>query len=224
MPQWRMICPGLFEGIPNPPLSDEQLDARAKLSLMPLLTAETHRFSTWKHRDGLDDVFTYCFNFASGIHQKPFLTLAGPPGTGKTHLALAIGWSWLETGRGLVRYYQVESLLDALRRGYDKEKQETNESTTMLLNFAAKCSLFIIDDLGAETTTEWAHKKLDEIIDTRYISKLSTIITTNVEPSRLPPRIVDRLWEGKVFVLDAESYRRRDIEGDNGPGGVNAEL
>ena len=207
---WDLIVPGVYELKPGARLTDEQIDGRITLSHLPRTTQKSHRFSSWKHRAELSTAWDYCYQFTSGIPTKPFLTLSGIPGTGKTHLALAIAWTWLETGKGLVSYYQVETLLDALRRGYDKEKRKPNEDTDTILNYISSCSLAVLDDLGAESTTEWAWKKLDEIVDARYINKLATVITTNGSPGQLSPRIADRLFEGEIIILDSDSYRRRD--------------
>jgi len=158
--------------------------------------------------------------FASGKTEHHFLSLLGVPGTGKTHLTLAAAWDWLETGRGTVAYRQVEAFLDELRWGYAAHNAYTQkqasglesvqvEDPNVLINFVKICSLLVLDDLGAEKTTEWAGAKLDEIIDHRYVNGLPTIITSNLAMDQLLPRIADRLMEGKVFVLKASSYRRK---------------
>jgi len=206
---WDLIVPGVYELKPGARLTDAQIDGRITLSHLPRTTQKSHRFSSWKHRAELSTAWDYCYQFTSGVPTKPFLTLSGVPGTGKTHLALAVAWTWLETGKGLVAYYQVETLLDALRRGYDKEKRKPNEDTDTILNYLSFCSIVVLDDLGAESTTEWAWKKLDEIVDARYINKLPTVITTNGAPGQLSPRIADRLFEGEIIILEADSYRRR---------------
>jgi DNA replication protein DnaC len=104
----------------------------------------------------------------------------------------------------------VEALLDTLRRSYNRKEYQADEDAETILNYTSKCSLAILDDMGAESVTEWAWSKLDSIVDYRYIHKLPLIVTTNVAPNRLPPRIADRLYEGPVLILEGESYRRRE--------------
>ena len=100
---WTMLIPGVYQGVPGQMLSDEQLEGRITLSRLPRITQQTHRFSTWQKRDELIEACDYVYKFACGIPEKNFLTLAGQPGTGKTHLALACAWSWLETARQSTR-------------------------------------------------------------------------------------------------------------------------
>lgn len=183
---------------------------RAAMSHLPTATAETHRFATWKQLRHLQHIFTQSQRFAAGHCTHHFLTLVGRSGTGKTHLALAIAWGWLESGRGTVFYYQVEELLDALRAGYNTRDPTATEHIYGILNLAMTASLLVLDDLGAEKSTEWAEAKLDEIVDNRYINRRPMVVTTNLGMSSLAPRISDRLAEGQVHILKTGSYRQRE--------------
>jgi len=165
---------------------------------LPLATRGTHRFERFRPGPGTAKALSYARSFLDGEGGHPFLTLA-----------LAIGWQQIETRLASVGYYQVESLLDELRRGYTNDQAERGTDTYATLQFLRSCQLLILDDLGAEKATEWSTAKLDEIVDYRYINRLPTVFTLNVEPERLAPRLVDRLMEGQVFVLDAASFRRR---------------
>jgi DNA replication protein DnaC len=176
---------------------------------LPLPTRDTHRLEHFHPGPGTAKALTYARSFPDTKNKHPFLTFAGAPGTGKTHLAIGIAWHQLETRRGSLAYYQVESLLDELRRGYTSDQAEKGTDTYATLHFLKNCDLLVLDDLGAEKATDWSTAKLDELVDHRYIHRLPTVFTLNVAPSDLPPRLADRLLEGKVFVLEAPSYRRR---------------
>lgn len=165
------------------------------------------------------------------------LTLQGDCGLGKTHLAISSGWETLlrlknefkddkvnEEDEGKYRqrktphsqdiidmysviYRQTGALLNELRSGYK------DDTFGKLLEDCKNCRLLILDDLGAEQKTEWAFSMLDEIIDSRYINRERTIITTNVKPSKLSERIASRLSDteiSEVVVMKGEDYRMID--------------
>jgi DNA replication protein DnaC len=203
---WRKVAPGIYEGIPGEE-KDEELEMRVKLSNIPIMTVKTHRLATWKHR-GSEPFWPKIEQYAAGVPDHPFLTLVGTVGTGKTHIAHALAWAWLELGR-TVLYYQVEVLLDALRRGYSSWQAGNADGYDNIIGFSRNVGLLILDDFGAQHETEWAVSKLDQIIDCRYEHRRPLVVTTNLALNRLPPRIDDRLSEGLLVQLAGESFRKQ---------------
>ncbi|MDV2988552.1 MAG: ParB/RepB/Spo0J family partition protein [Dehalogenimonas sp.] len=137
-----------------------------------------------------------------------FLTLAGPPGVGKTHLAQAIGWQWAEELKFAFRYVQAERMMDGLRRCFDSRSTGPEDNFDTQLNLLCKIPLLILDDLGTESTSDWSRAKIQSIIDERYENGRLTVFTLNGEPGMLGARIASRLREGVVVVMDAQDYRQ----------------
>jgi DNA replication protein DnaC len=203
---WNKIMPGVYECKPGEE-KDEELELRLKMSNIPITTLKTHRLATWQHR-GSEPWWSAIAQYADGSYNHPFITLLGTVGTGKSHIAFALGWSWLENGK-TVLYYQVENLLDALRRGYSSWQGGNPDGYNGILQFTQNVGLLILDDFGAQHETEWAVSKLDQIVDYRYEYKKPLVATTNLALNRLPARIADRLSEGVLIQLTGESFRKQ---------------
>lgn len=180
-----------------------------KLSGIPVETQMKLRIYTFLPREGTKQALEEVRYFVSHDCPKhPFLTLTGPAGLGKTHLAIGIGWHWLENyTKQQVRYWQVQDLLSTLQRGYSAVDPAQKHELTSCLYEATHVPLTILDDLGAEHLTEWSDSIIDSLIDYRYINKLRTVITTNASKESLPPRVASRLKEGTRCVLSGRDYR-----------------
>ena len=120
---------------------------------------------------------------------KDWLTLTGPPGSGKTHLAAAIANSLMEAERPVL-FISVPDLLDQLRSGY----APSNElGYSEIYRHVAEAPILILDALGTQYATPWAEEKLRQIVSHRFDAELPTVFTTASNLSELDPHIRVRL-------------------------------
>ncbi len=106
------------------------------------------------------------------------LLLIGPPGIGKTHIAVAtLRQVVLDKGvRGL--YYDTRSLLSTIRATYNPV---TRASEVDVLRPVMEAELLVLDDLGAERLTDWVEETMNLVVNTRYNDRRPTIFTSNYE-------------------------------------------
>jgi DNA replication protein DnaC len=146
------------------------------------------------------------------------LFLEGQPGVGKTHLAVAVLKQIIERTAAHGLFYDTRDLLRVIRSTYDPSIRTTELE---ILRPVMTADLLVLDDLGAEKTSEWVEETMNLIVNTRYSERRLTVFTSNypdipddTEPNSLLFRIGDRMRSRlhemcEFVVLDAADYRER---------------
>lgn len=150
-----------------------------------------------KYRDGVpprnspDAAYRLARKYAENPNgfTNPWLFLYGTKGTGKTHLAAAIGNERIRLGQPAI-FMVVPDLLDHLRATFSPNSEITYDE---LFESLRNTPLLILDDLGTQTATPWAREKLYQLINHRYNRRLPTVITMNEESEEIDPRLWSRI-------------------------------
>jgi DNA replication protein DnaC len=150
--------------------SDRLLERRRKLAQFrdPQRTLDNFDFDFNKkmNRSLVFDLATAAF-----IAKREDALFLGPPGTGKSHLAQAIGQAVIQQGYRVL-YRETHTLLNEIVEAtIDGTRKEYME-------LLATVPLLIIDDLGMRKLPATAAEELLEIVMRRY-ERTSTLLTSN---------------------------------------------
>jgi DNA replication protein DnaC len=151
----------------------------------------------------LQNAYSQSVQFAQD--QRGWLLLMGGYGCGKTHLAASIANHAIGMGVETI-FLTVPDLLDWLRGSFQSVDSSFEERFEEIRNI----DLLILDDLGTENATPWVREKIFQIINHRYINRLSTVITTNIDLSKIEDRISSRLQDTELVLkvkITAPDYR-----------------
>lgn len=152
-----------------------------------------------------------CFvdNWLSAQETGSNLVLCGKPGTGKTHLAIAIM-------RELVEHHEAEIFLTTIQRmiravrGAWKDNAERTEYE--VIDFYCGLDLLVIDEIGLQNGTDSEKLIVSEIINMRYESMKPTVFISNFTVTEIENflgyRCMDRILESAAILgFDWESQR-----------------
>ncbi len=139
------------------------------------------------------------------------LVVAGPQGTGKSHLLEALGHHAVDQGLQ-VAWFSVEDLGAIIRR------HRVDDTVSKAFGGLASMQLTVIDDIGLLPISADAAEGLYRLVDAAY-ERRSLALSTNLHPSgfdqlmdkTIASALVDRLMHhAHVVVTDGESVRLAD--------------
>src|SRR6186997_3037786 len=165
------VIPPRYRGVSfdRPPVSDMARDLQTKAAVT--------------------EVQAYLADLDARLDAGRGLWLFGDTGTGKTTLAMLISKAALEAGHS-VAIYSLPKLLARIRRTYDAEPG--GDSYLAFFERLTSVDLLHIDDLGAEKRSDWVLEQLYALINERYETERSVIITTNLPHEELEEQIGSR--------------------------------
>jgi DNA replication protein DnaC len=171
---------------------------------------------------------TFEFNFQPSIDKKQFndvltcqfvkeqknVVFIGSPGTGKTHLSIALGIQALKKGHKVL-FTSVSDMLYALHTS------KADNSFYKKLDYYLEPNLLILDELGFKKIPSYSADDFFEVISRRY-EKGSLIITTNKQFDQWGDIFADNILTGalldrivhhsEVFKINGPSYRTKSIK------------
>ncbi|WP_275507153.1 IS21-like element helper ATPase IstB [Clostridium coskatii] len=175
-------------------------------------TLEEYNFS---YQPTVNKRFIYNLAACEFVRKNENIAFIGPPGTGKTHLAIALGIKAIAQGYKVL-FTTVNEMLE------DLYISRADNSFGQRLKYYVNCDLLILDELGLKRLNQNSIDDFYEIISRRY-EKGSIIVTTNKvfeEWARifydpvLATAILDRFVHHCHFVvIKGESYRMKQREG-----------
>lgn len=174
----------------------------------------------------LKDLETFDFTLAPRISKQKVLELSrcewidqksnpccvGNSGTGKTHLAAALGQAACRAGKR-VKFYTAQALVNQL------EEAQKNYRLERMLTMLNKVELLIVDELGYISFSRGGAELLFQVFADRY-ERGGILITSNLpfgewgsifQGDRMTAALLDRLTHRcTIFEMNGESYRFRE--------------
>ncbi len=122
-------------------------------------------------------VMSYCSGYPHlGQDEGLGLLFTGDSGVGKTHLAVAVLQELVTKKGASGQFWDFHELIREIRNSYN---EETKITELEVLEPVVSCDVLLLDDLGAWKMTDWMLDTLFFILNSRYMAKCATLITTN---------------------------------------------
>lgn len=152
-------------------------------------TAQPHQGRRAQLNKALEICRSYVDGFIEpdGGFRGSGLLFTGPPGGGKTHLAVAVLLELISRFHVQGRFVELTALVHDIQSTFDSSAPG---SKSQILEPLLDAEVLVLDELGAQKATAWVQDLLYLLINHRYTRRLPTLFTTNfrLKPSENAPR------------------------------------
>ena len=157
--------------------------------------------------ENMAQILQYCKDYAEDFtRESPSIIMCGQTGLGKTHLSLAIANRVISKGYNVI-YGTAHSLMSRLEKDHFGKVKEDPSPEDLILG----CDLLIIDDLGAEFSTQFTNAEIYNIINSRILTGLPTVISTNLMYEEIASRYSDRVYSRIIGSYTPLEFFGRDV-------------
>lgn len=157
--------------------------------------------------EDMKEIFELCRKYAETFRAgADSLLFVGGTGLGKTHLCTSIGKRIVERGYDVVYETAPNIFADFEAEKFGKD-QDKNRSTRRYF----EAELLLIDDLGAEMTTQYTVSVLYNLLNTRLNKELPMVINTNLDFKDLMNRYDQRIYSRLMGEFVYRVFKGTDV-------------
>jgi DNA replication protein DnaC len=155
----------------------------------------------------LEKAMAFCAGYPHlGPDEGLGLLFSGDNGVGKTHLAVAVLRELADAKGARGQFWDFHELIREIKSSYDPETKTTE---LQVLEPVVEMDVLLLDDLGAWKMTDWMNDTLFYILNSRYMAKRPTIITTNYQDVTREEAIAADALRRREFLVERIGQRLR---------------
>lgn len=143
-------------------------------------TLDTYKIDHPSRELLMNEIIAFLEQFRRDKHQARGLYIFGPFGVGKTYLMGALANELVNRNHASVKAIHYPTFINDLKNTF------IDNSTQTVINETKRVDVLILDDIGAESNSQWVRDDvLNPILEYRMKESLPTFFTSNFSPSDL---------------------------------------
>jgi DNA replication protein DnaC len=159
-------------------------------------------------RSALEKALRYCdgYPYLGTTDEGLGLLLSGDNGVGKTHLAVGVLRELVVERGASGQFWDFHELIREIKNSYN---HDTRTTEVQVLEPVVQTDVLLLDDLGAWRMTDWMIDTLFYVLNSRYLAKRATIVTTNFQDVDRQTSLRADHMQRKEFLIDRIGQRLR---------------